>query len=239
MNGRQYCGDHRFLTHVSMMLFRDNLDMLWENICFVESLGVNSLKVNIVENLGEWKAYQDTHGIQREEAWEAYLNLIPKLLEKQPKLSIELGGFLRYDPVKGVLPGTYEKPCRSNQASHFLLCGSLNTALYINSDGRVSPCVTMLDSSGDFNRFNILKTPLQEILEEPDFTGVGRLTAEEYLQANETCRNCEYRYACLGGCRAKAALSGNGILGIDEEVCAFFKEGWKDRRDKRIASCKE
>ena len=69
MNGRQYCGDHRFLTHVSMMLFRDNLDMLWENICFVESLGANSLKVNIVENLGEWKAYQDTHGIQREEAW--------------------------------------------------------------------------------------------------------------------------------------------------------------------------
>ena len=227
---------HRFSTHISMMLFRDNRNDLFENIRFLSSLGVQSIKVSAVENLGEWKRYQDVHGISREEAWEVYLSVIPKILALQPASEITLGGMFRYDPNKGILPGMYEKACRKETAGHYLLCESLKSGLYINSDGRVSPCVTMLESPGSFNRFNVLETPLKEILEDPEFSGIGKRNAEDYLRANRKCRNCGERFACLGRCRAKAALSEHGILGIDEEVCTYFKDGWKKRKEDLLAS---
>ena len=107
--------EYGFMTHISMMLFKDNRDALMENLCFLDSLGVRSIKVTGVDELGEWKAYAGIHGLSREEVFETYLHVIPELLKTHLLASVELGGFFRCDPRKGAQKGSFEKTAGKRQ----------------------------------------------------------------------------------------------------------------------------
>ncbi len=229
------CSNNNLHCHISMVLFKDNLNDLAENIRFLDSLGVRSIKVSIIENLGEWRIHNEQHGISREDAYEAFMQYIPQCLKERPKADIILGGFFKYSFEKGSVPSPFEKACKPETESQYLLCGSLKDALYVNSDGRVFPCISMMEDDSPYNQFNILNTPLEDILNDHRFSGIGDKTAADYLKQNTECATCSYRYQCLGGCRAKAMLAGNGEMGMDPEVCAYFKDGWKERKDSLLA----
>ena len=228
------CVNSGLFTHISMMLYRDNLDSMMKNISFFDSLGVKSIKISPVEDRGEWKVYQKSHGITYEEAYEAFLKVIPELLKLKLKARIEMGGFFIYDSKKGIIDSSYEKRCNSKNEKNYLLCESLKQSFYINSDGIIYPCVSMIDEKHDEN-MNILKRPLDEILDDPALSGIGNKTAADFFKENSECDSCEYKHLCIGGCRAKALMDGNGMMGIDKQTCAYFKDGWKLRKDKILA----
>ena len=84
------------------------------------------------------------------------------------------------------------------------------------------------------DQFNILKRPLEEILDDRQFNFIADKTAVDYFKENRKCLECEYKYLCIGGCRAKALLDGNSLMGIDEKACAYFKNGWKKKKDELL-----
>lgn len=226
---------HGFFTHISMVLYKDNLNSILENIRFLDSLGVKSIKISPIENLGEWQAYAKDHGISHEQAYEEYLRIIPELLQNKPQARIELGGFFIYDPSKDLITSSYEKRCSSRNQDHYYLCKSLKQSFYINSNGILYPCATMMNDENN-NQFNILKRPLEEIFDDEQFNFIAGKTAADYFNENKKCSECEYKYLCAGGCRAKALLDGNSLMGIDEQTCAYFKDGWKEKKDKLLLS---
>ena len=62
----------------------------------------------------------------------------------------------------------------------------------------------------------------------------------ECISHNERCRSCEYRLVCGAGCRACACgETGTDYLGIDEEVCYFFKSGWYHTALKLVRKYKD
>ena len=225
----------RFFTHISMVLYKDNLNSILENIRFLDSLGVKSIKISPIENLGEWQAYEKDHGISYEQAYEEYLKIIPELLKNKPNARIELSGFFTYDPSKNLITSSYEKECSTSNQDHYYLCKSLKLGFYINSNGILFPCVTMVNDENN-DQFNILKRPLEEILDDRQFNFIADKTAVDYFKENGKCLECEYKYLCIGGCRAKALLDGNSLMGIDEKACAYFKNGWKKKKDELLSS---
>lgn len=227
--------DKGFFTHISMVLYKGNKDKLFDNICFLDSLGVKSIKVSAIENLGEWQRYNDDYGLNDSDVYETYLQVIPKIINLKPQSTIELGGFFTYDHTRNIITSTFENRCTQENENRFLLCTSLKKSFYINSDGMVYPCVSMISDDKD-EELNVLSFPLQEILDNPKYNNVTGKMAIDFFKANAKCNECEYRYQCLGGCRAKAMQNGNGQLGIDQQVCSYYKDGWKKRKDELLSS---
>jgi sulfatase maturation enzyme AslB (radical SAM superfamily) len=81
----------------------------------------------------------------------------------------------------------------------------------------------------------MLETPLSEILSDSVYRDVCRLKMGEILDHNERCRDCEYRLHCGAGCRALACgEESTDYKGIDEDCCAFFKNGWYEKAKAAI-----
>ena len=51
---------------------------------------------------------------------------------------------------------------------------------------------------------------------------------DTYFRIHPECEACEYRNRCAGGCRGKAAGSGD-LMAKDEMTCSFFRDGWYDK----------
>ncbi len=59
---------------------------------------------------------------------------------------------------------------------------------------------------------------------------VGKMKDEQ-----EASRDCEWRNHCNFGCRPEALTQGNGLFGIDERMCIFYKEVYYDRYKEIMA----
>jgi len=74
---------------------------------------------------------------------------------------------------------------------------------------------------------SVMEKPLSEILTDSHYHEICLLKMGECIRRNERCLSCEYRLVCGAGCRACACgETGTDYLGIDEEACHFFKNGW-------------
>lgn len=225
------CRNNNLVVHISMMAFKDNLDSILDTIEYLCELGVSQVKVNRVDDLGEWLAYSNEHGITRKQAWDSYLQLIPDILTKKPNIRIILEGLFTYDPISHKFSASYEKTCTSELENRYLLCASLKDGFYINCDGDVYPCMSYV---GLVSFGNVLEKPLDDILNDKLFI-LGNYKARDFFEHNNKCINCEYKYLCIGGCRARPIINGSDdLLGIDEDACAYFLEGYKTRKDEII-----
>ena len=55
----------------------------------------------------------------------------------------------------------------------------------------------------------------------------ARLSA--YLERNKRCAGCEWRNACLAGCRGCAMQDTGDYFGVDKGACLLFKGGYRDK----------
>ncbi len=219
--------ERKIPVSVSMCLHRKNGHTLRESVKLMASLGVRSMKLGSMLELGEW-ASPEMQELQLTpaEAQNIFLEYIPQYFEDNAPLSIMLGGAFMYTPGEDRWGIYHEQPCSTEDEGKVPSCGVLSTNFYIGADGMVTPCMSMGDCS-DVSRFpNLFKTPLKDILRDSEYTRLSEATVKDVRDRNEKCRDCEFIDRCAGGCRAAALIAGEDYYGIDPELCEFFKNGW-------------
>lgn len=217
-------------ANAAMCLHRRNAHAIRETVNHLAELGVMSLKVNRIQELGEWQAATTEIALTQDESLRVYLDYLPHYFEDGAPINITLDGAFSYDREEGRAYYGYERHCEPDpESEQRLSCSILRTSMYIGSDGRVCPCMAMTVQENDDAFPSLFETPLSEILGQTPFMERCACTVGQVRDANPECRACEWVEYCHGGCRAAAYNSGGQYLAIDTGQCDFFRQGWYER----------
>ena len=226
------CIKNNFECEVAMVVFKDNIDSLRETVKYLDELGVSNVRVSNVYNQGEWLPYVREHGLTINEVFDKYLEYIPQYLEDKLHLDISLGGLFNYNYRTKEVHSTFDNKCNPDNEDKYLLCKSIKQSFYITSTGLILPCASMMSTIVEEKALNILNNDLKDIINSSYIREIGNLKAKNFLENNEKCNKCKYKYECLGGCRARALIIQNDLFGHDEDICTYFLEGYKEKKDK-------
>lgn len=217
----------------SMCLHKGNVHTLRESVLHLAELGVGNLKVNRIQELGEWADASEEVALTADESLEAYLNYIPAYFEDDCPLDLMLDGAFSYQRDTPFQVGMeYERPCGQDAGSESCLsCSILKSLLYIGPDGSVCPCMSMAVSKiNDWP--NVFETPLRETLGDTVFMDRCAVTIKQIRDENGRCRSCVWADRCNGGCRAAAVCAEPSITAPDPANCHFYFGGWYERFQK-------
>lgn len=223
------CRDRGIPTASEMCIHRGNADTLRETVLLLAELGCGYLKTNPVSDLGSWKENGRGSSIGSRELFQLYTDYIPRYFEDGAPLDLHLGGaFLGYkgDTLHYDIPlnRTGEDPEKVSFCTH------ARNYLYISPEGRALPCFS-LSGMDVQERFPLIpETGLERCLNDSFYMRLLDTKAAEVLRSNPECGDCEYRSACLGGCRAGALeTKPDDFLGIDPFSCEFYRGRWMEK----------
>ena len=112
--------------------------------------------------------------------------------------------------------------------------------MYVSPEGKVLPCMSMIGMPIESQFPNMLRTPLEEILDKSFYMKIVSFSIKDYMEHNPDCAECEYKNKCVGGCRAFAIRSTpDDYLGKDMWTCAYYKDGWMEKKNELLAQLKE
>lgn len=223
------CRDRGFRTASEMCIHEKNKHSLRESVNHLAEVGCRSLKTNPVSDLGAWKenGYGVSIGIR--ELFETYLEYIPRFYEDGAPLSIQLGGF--FAARKGDTE-TYRLPFdrQGGDPEKVCLCDHARNVMYISPEGRALPCFALSGMSIQ-NRYPVIQEiGLENCLTRSSYMELIQTRAARVIEHNERCGACEFRNACMGGCRASALETDpEDVLGIDPACCEYYRGGWSAR----------
>lgn len=231
------CRDRMVQTSVSMVLCKHNVGCIRETVNLLASLGVSSMKVGNGYPQGEWE-HQKEHWLSQEEAWEAYLEYIPHYFEDGMPLSLGLEGFFSYDLPRQRVSAIFERNVEESLFPRAIMCSHVRREMYVSPQGRILPCMSMVGGPIEQQFPNMLETPLEEILDmDSPYMDIIDARVSGFMEHNPECKDCEWRTACCGGCRAVAVRDHPlDYLARDLVTCEYFKGGWKDRKDEVLRS---
>ncbi len=227
------CRDMGFPTGSEMCLHEYNKHTLRESIKHLGSLGVKSLKVNPVSNVGEWAKNNLGQSINFKELFNIYLEYIPEYYQDDMPLNIMLGGLFaarKNEPDYFVIP--VFKPDIDPES--FCICGHARLVMYISPEGRTLPCMALAGMNIQEKFPLITQNSLSDCINNSFYMQIINTRASEYLALNEICNNCKYSRHCYGGCRADALEHGNNLMGKSPGTCEIFRGGWVDKVIKAV-----
>ena len=232
--------ERRFKTSSSMCLHRHNIGVMKETVDLLGSLGVEFMKMNVAYPTGRWKK-ETEHFLSHDEAYSAILEYLPQYVADGMPVSVQFSGILAFDKQDRSIRIPYVKFSGREGAEQRSACRSARSSMYISPAGRILPCMTLGGTAIDPMFESVLEKPLAEILSKSHYRDMCRLSMGECIGHNEKCRSCSYRLYCGAGCRAKACgETSTDYLGVDEETCHFFKNGWfekaREAREKYLDS---
>ena len=219
------CSERGFRTTCEYCLHSGNAHTLRDSVKLLDSLGVQSLKVNRLEVLGEGEAIR-RYALTAPEAYGIFLRYIPDYFADNLAMKINLGGFFLSDK-DNICHSGYCK--LSEGKSNHCLCGHIRNTMLIDADGRILPCIPVSSATALHKYFPLITdVRLQDILTDSSYLNFSAATLGEYLSHNPTCAKCEYRNLCAGGCRGRAAMENHddSFWGVDREACEFFHGGY-------------
>ena len=218
-----------FRISVSMCLHRHNIDGLKRSIDLLAAEGVSHVKMNVASPTGRWKN-ETEHFVSSDEAFQAIVDYLPQYVADGMPVSTQFCGFIDFNKERRVISIPSQKYSGTEGAERGFVCGAVKTGMYISPTGRILPCMTMGGTAIDPLFESALEKPLSEILSESHYRDACLTKMGACIEHNEECRDCRYRLACGAGCRACACgEEGTDYLGIDREVCHFFRSGWYEK----------
>ncbi len=218
-------------TAISMCVHRKNLHTVRESVKWFASLGVSSIKLGSMMEIGEWaRAEVAELQLSMEENLEMIEKYIPQYFEDNAPMSIMMSGAFIYSPGDDRWDIYYRRDCPADKEQKSPACGVLLENFYIGADGMVCPCMGMADCTYASHFPNLFDTPLKDIIApDSDFNRLCRTTVAEVRDKSGKCRDCKFIDRCTGGCRNTAILQGDNYYAPDEENCYFFENGWEER----------
>jgi radical SAM protein with 4Fe4S-binding SPASM domain len=207
---------------IILVLNRANVGHPEEIVDFFSELGVNSIKINPINMIGDAQLTWDGMSITPDEYCEFLDTFVDCSVDKQVSLrEYNLGEYLQH-----LIRRVHDYRCmRSN-------CGAGRSFFLIDAAGDVYPCA---HSAG------IPSWRLGKISDAP--TGLAVLGAQNdivqqfprrLVEQIEDTRRCPWRHFCEGGCAVNAYQRSRTILAPDT-LCSFY-ERFYPRLLERLAS---
>ncbi len=215
-------------TSAAMCIHRKNAHAIRDTVNWLAENGVLSLKVNRIQEVGEWAKSDTDIRLTTEEAIKIYAEYIPHFFEDNAPLSLILDGDFNYSKEREEAAIGFIRPCKKENEGIKLSCPSLGTGFYIGAEGMICPCMMMADHPFSENFPNIHKTPLREILGESEFMKLCHVRVKDVRDGNDECRKCEFLDRCSGGCRQAALTQTQNYYGPEKRACEFFKNHWDE-----------
>lgn len=218
-----------YQTSTSMCLHKHNIGDLRENVNLLASLGLVHVKMNVASPTGRWKN-ETEHFLTQDEANQAIIDYLPQYVADGIPISAQFCGFIDFNKERRKILIPYNKFGGNEGVERGYACGAVANGMYISPTGKVLPCMTLNETAIDPMFPSILETPLSEILSGSYYHDMSLLKMRACIDHNEKCRDCKYRLYCGAGCRACACgETSTDYLGIDQEVCEFYQNGWFER----------
>ena len=212
----------------AMCLHRKNVHTIRETVNWLKDNGVRSLKINRIQEVGEWAKTAEDIRLTAEETIQAYADYIPQFFADDAPLSLVLDGAFGFDRKRNTAEISYIRPCSAEHEAERLSCPPLGKSFYIGAEGMVAPCMMMADDPYSVNFPNLHKTPLKEILGESRLMALTQVKVGDVRNGNAECRKCPYIEKCSGGCRQAALSAAGNYLAPMPALCEFFKNGWDE-----------
>ena len=223
------CRERGFQTSASMCLHKHNIGTLRESINLLAELGAVHLKMNVASPDGRW-ANETEHFITQDEAFEAIIDYLPQYINDDMPISVQFCGLIDFNKREKYIVCPYQKFSGEENAGNSYACGAVRNGMYISPSGMVLPCMTLGSTPVEKLFDSLFEKPLSEILTDSYFKKMSVLKMSECIEHNDKCRNCKYALQCGAGCRACACKGGNtDYLGVDQECCNFFLNGWYEK----------
>ena len=218
-----------YTVAAAMSLHKNNISSLRETAKLLGELGCDHLKVNGMSYQGNWLEQEDCY-ISDTDMFDRLLEYIPQYFEDGMPLSMQIGILLDVDKDRKRMFIPAARGTDNERAASMPVCGVIKKALYIAANGKVLPCMTFSGHSLEKNFDSIFDRPLKEIINDSYYSECANATCAQCIENNERCADCQYKWACIAGCRACACDNGKtDYYGIDENTCAFFKGGYFEK----------
>ncbi len=234
------CRRRGLFVHVSMCIHRGNLHTLPQTVQAVADAGVTSMKVSPVDPTALWLRHSEGNSMTYRDYMDAMIPYIGWYYRAgRPIWRLEIGGVasLHQDAPGQLLARVLDGTPKSRDC---YLCDAIRWSCYITPDGRLLPCMPMTDSPEQSRFPKIQDIGLQKGLSSSCYMQFVNGRVKDLLEENPDCAACAYRYQCGGGCRAHAlAKSGQGLMGCDQDMCTFWKNGYADRIREAIRKAEE
>ena len=216
---------------VHMCVWKDSLKTVRDTAKVLSSLGVDCLRITSVEpSFRFMRNYADQYIEPRQ--WIAFAtDFIRWWYEEKIDMHLDVWGLwmdMGDNSTVRILPEFHGTP---EDQYRVPFCSEGYERPYIDCDGRILTCIGISGASLEcgFDWGNVYKDDLHHLLRDGEFIKLCKHSIGSMKDNLEQCRNCKWRSLCNFGCRAESLGQGNGLEGLDERVCIFFREGYYDQ----------
>ena len=214
---------------LSMCIHKGNVDLIADTVKLAAETGAAAIRLAPVADVGGFTQEKGISPLSADETYRAYMDLLPVLLKEKPDIDVEMRTFLHINAGKA-------GDCEIRTNNHFCndpekdrLCTSIDSSLCISSDGRVLPCFMVPGTFLEEECLKLTEHSLEECLNNPIYQRFRQITTGDVLEQNQKCKECEYLPYCGCGCRGNSVAAHNGLYGIDNSRCDFFRHGWNEK----------
>ena len=222
---------------LTMCLHKGNIGAIAKTVCLATQKGVRMLRLCITDDINGFSEKNGIELLSFDEAAQTFLDYIPVFCRERPDIMLEIARFIR---IPGRTPENYtilplEHNCTDLKKN--IVCGNVRHDFYINSEGRVLPCMEVAGSPLEDECYKITEHGLEGALLSPAYAAFLHADASELLRENPQCAECPHLPKCGCGCRGESLARRQGMYGIDPNKCAFFLHGWEEKLRRTMERC--
>lgn len=227
------CIGNGFKVKVQTNVWKSNLDTLLETAEYLDSLGVNEMRIIRTTDVPRWleNGYGET--LNTKEYYDSMIEFIKEYIKKPHNMCIDIWQFVSFDTNSKTYKIT---PILHNEGTYrdtFPRCQGCRGMIAIAANGNVYPC---LQGSGvyDYEKIylgNVKKDKLHDLLNDSNYFKNISTTVGDLKQNNEKCAKCKYFKYCTGGCPILAFVEFRELLKEDTWKCYFFENKYYRKLD--------
>ena len=232
------CKEHGFRVRAQTNVHRGNLDVMFDTVKLLDSLGVDQIRIIRTTETPRWN--ENGHGMCLEitEYYDEMLRLIGRLAEAGLDIQVDTWQFVYYFPnTKSYYFHPVQEKC-GKWRDTIPLCRGARGTIAVAHTGELSPCNQLAGTLAKLGirLGNVKEQPLHRLLSEGDYLDTVTMPVSAVKEKNTRCRECQYWPVCMGGCRAIATALTKDMLHYDPSKCAFFKGGYMKKIDEVFAA---
>ncbi|MDD3213377.1 MAG: radical SAM protein [Eubacteriales bacterium] len=222
LNAIELCVFEGFLTAVTSIFSRENIDSLLPTYEKLKTIGVSTWMVSRAQTAGMW--HGGAAALTTEEMGEAFLKLQRLWLEDGKPINMLLESF--YEARPAYAPPQHEHVCYTPET---LECADTRERIFLLPDGNLLPCPGFTGTAVASRMPNLRERELTEVLQTSLLADFCREARFARLAKNPECASCEHFAECGMGCRAYALTEGGSLDGPDPNACTMYRQGWRRR----------
>lgn len=225
--------EKNFDVYASMCLHKGNLDSLPDAVRLLAGMGVKGLNISGITNSPLWEKNQGGYDLDDGEYLQAAMDYLPRYFKDGRPMNITFNGAYILQK-EGECRAIHNECLHGGNTAERYLCPTTRFAPYISETGRLLPCMPMAMCEEQSLFPSVLKDGLKKCLTDSFFMDYVSLRVSDLFEANQTCRECELREACGGGCRANALVENHDLMGYDPYRCLIWKKGFAEILKKAL-----